>query len=159
MGVAGQIRFDPEPDTHWTVAKDGDDAGRALFQRHYSHKPYRDGRKPKLFAGPGSKLVLITPRLDALFVWRVFKDDSGQKGINCAVFRNEGNVLSSLLILEAEQHAWVRWPAQTRLYTYVNADKTRHKRDPGRCFRKAGWKPCGITKWNRLVILAKERAA
>jgi len=143
----------------WTVTKDGDSAGLLLFKKHYSHKPYRDGRQPKLFAGPGSKLVLVTPQLDALFVWRKFRDDSGQQGINCAVFRNEGPHLSSLLILEAEDFAWGKWPRETRLYTYVNAKKVRRKRDPGRCFRKAGWKPCGITKWNRLLILEKERAA
>jgi hypothetical protein len=30
--------------------------------------------------------------------------------VNCAVFRNEGPVLSSDLILEAEELAWGRWP-------------------------------------------------
>jgi hypothetical protein len=158
-GVSLQLRMAVAPEgSHWIRSKDGDPAGLALYRRHYSRHVYRDGRKPKLFAGPGFKLVLITADLRALFVWRKFKDDSGQVGINCAIFRNEGPVLSSLLILEAEGLAWARWPNETRLYTYVNAGKVRAKRDPGRCFIRAGWKLCGVTKRNRLLIFEKERA-
>ena len=157
MSEGLQLRMEPTSG-RWTIAKDGDDACRSLFRRHYSFKPRR-GRRSLLFVGPGRKLVLITARIDALFVWRKFRDDSGQTGINCAVFRNESNFLSSVLILEAEAFAWNRWPKETRLYTYVNARKVRHKRDPGRCFRKAGWSVVGTTKCNRLVILAKERAS
>lgn len=155
MGVPGQIRFAPTAGS-WTVAKDGDLAGMELFRRHYTFKAYRDGRKRTLFCGPGYKMVLITPGLDALFVWRKFKDDSGQQGINCAVFRNESDRLASELILEAEAFAWRRWPSETRLYTYVNDRKIR-SRNPGYCFIRAGWKRCGITKWNRLLIFEKQR--
>lgn len=162
MSVAGQLRMEPENGC-WTVAKDGDDACLALFKRHYSHKPYRDGRKQKLFVGPGAKLVLVTPALNALFVWRKFKSDDGQAGVNCAVFRNESPWLASDLVLEAEGFAWVRWPLETRLYTYVNSRKIRPTSQPGRCFRKAGWsyvrtpdgKRRALTKWNRLHILEK----
>lgn len=146
---------------HWTVSQDGDRDALAMFERHYSCKKYKDGRERKLFCGPGQKLVLVTPTVDALFVWRVFKDDSGQQGVNCAVFRNEGPILSSALILEAEAFAWTRWPAQTRLYTYVSAAKTATRRSrlspPGKCFIAAGWAPCGITKRNKLTILEKSR--
>jgi len=40
---------------------------------------------PKLFVGPGEKLVLRTWECDAIWVWRKFIDDSGQEGINCAI--------------------------------------------------------------------------
>ena len=140
---------------HWTVSRDGDRDCLALFERHYSCKEYKDGRIRKLFCGPGSKLVLVTPELQALFVWRLFKDDSGQKGVNCAVFRNEGAGLSSDLILEAERFAWDRWPQETRLYTYVNGSKIRSS-NPGYCFIKAGWTRLpDKTKWNKLDILEK----
>jgi hypothetical protein len=157
VATALQLRLPAAEGRSWIVSKDGDPAGLALYRRHYSRHVYRDGRQPKLFCGPGGKIVLVTADLMAVFVWRRFRDDSGQQGINCAVFRNEGPVLSSQLILEAEGHAWARWPHETRLYTYVNAGKVRHKRDPGRCFRKAGWRPCGITKCNRLLIMEKTR--
>lgn len=97
--------------------------------------------------------MLITALVDALFVWRKFKSGDGQIGVNCSVFRNESKVKSSDLILEAEQVALKRWPME-RLYTYVNAKKIKSK-NPGYCFIAAGWNRCGITKWNKLVILEK----
>jgi hypothetical protein len=140
---------------YWQQCRDGDDGARCLFDRHYSRQHYKDGRKPKLFVGPGEKEVLITEDGKAIFVWRKFKDASGQHGVNCSVFRNEGSILSSLLILDAEQIAERRWPGE-RLYTYVNPRGIRST-NPGACFRHAGWSVCGITKWNRLVILEKSK--
>lgn len=139
--------------TPWVEIKDGDSGGRTLFQRHYSYRPYRDGRKPKLFVGPGEKMVLISPDGSALFVWRKFKSADGQHGVSCSIFRNEGPKRSSNLILEAMKMAWKRWPRQ-RLYTYVNPRKIRST-NPGCCFLKAGWRRCGMSKWNKLVILEK----
>jgi hypothetical protein len=55
------------------------------------------------------------------------------------------------LIQEATQLAWQRWPGQ-RLYTYVNPRKVRST-NPGCCFLKAGWRRCGVTKHNKLLIL------
>lgn len=138
---------------YWLPILDGDPRGRWLFDRHYSRHTYADGRKPKLFCGPGEKMVLLTLDCDALFVWRKFKSDDGQQGVNCAIFRNEGPIRSSDLILEAEQIAWQRWPGE-RLFTYVNAAAIKST-NPGYCFKCAGWRSCGITKWNKLVILEK----
>lgn len=52
---------------YWIESKDGDPAGMCLYKRHYSARHYTDGRKHDLFAGPGEKMVLITPELNALF--------------------------------------------------------------------------------------------
>ncbi|KAF1008972.1 MAG: hypothetical protein GAK28_00604 [Luteibacter sp.] len=136
---------------HWQEYQDGHPAGLELFERHYSALPYNDGRERDRFAGPGYKTVLLTPDHRALFVWRKFIDDSGQEGVNCAVFRNEGPVLSSELIREAMAIAWLRWPGQ-RLYTYVNAKKVESS-NPGYCFQMAGWRKCGTSKTRGLVIL------
>lgn len=138
---------------HWYGVKDGDAIARSIFNRHYSRHFYADGRKPKLFVGPGEKMVLMTPDFKALFVWRKFISADGQRGVNCAVFRNEGPEMSSLLILEAEQLAWAKWPGE-RLYTYVNPMKIKSS-NPGYCFLKAGWVKVGVTKARKLVILAK----
>src|SRR6185437_9114271 len=75
----------------WWLTKDGDLDCAELYNRHYSAYRYADGRARHCgqFVGPGEKVVLRTERADALFVWRRFIDDSGQGGINCAVFRNE----------------------------------------------------------------------
>ena len=137
----------------WLKIKDGNSTARKLFDRHYSRHTYKDGRKPKLFVGPGAKMVLMTSDQSALFVWRKFVNDSGQEGVNCAIFRNEGPLLSSYLILEAEKLARERW-GNERLYTYINADKIKSS-NPGYCFKKAGWSVCGKTKVHKLIIMEK----
>jgi len=145
---------------NWLPTKDGDPRTYELMKRHYTFNPYADGRRQnqanrnrKLIAGPGEKMVLLTVDCNALFIWRKFIDKSGQTGVNCAVFHNEGELLSSTLIQEAEQIAWQRWPNE-RLYTYVNARKIKST-NPGYCFKRAGWKECGRTKSRQLVILEK----
>jgi len=137
-------------DGYYEAVKDGNKYALELYERHYSCYKYKDGRERKIFCGPGEKMVLLTFEKDALFVWRKFIDDSGQKGINCAIFRNEGKILSSSLITEAVKLAWIRWPRE-RLYTYVNSKKIKST-NPGYCFQMAGWKKCGFTKGG-LVIL------
>lgn len=96
-------------------------------------------------------MVLMTERCDALFVWRRFISDDGQEGVNCAVFRNEGPLLSSELIREADALARDRWPGE-RHYTYVDPGAVRST-NPGYCFLRAGWHRCGVTKGG-LAILA-----
>lgn len=144
----------PDLMTGWESVPDGDAEARAIFHRHYSYRPYRDGRDSKLFCGPGSKLVLLSVDRKALFVWRRFISADSQTGVNCAVFRNEGAGLSSALILAAESEALRKWPDTRRFFTYVNAKKIRSS-NPGACFKAAGWKTVGETKWNHLAILAK----
>lgn len=95
-------------------------------------------------------MILITADLTALLAWRRFIDDSGQQGVNCAIFRNEGVMRSSTLILAAEQLAWQRWP-NTRLYTYVNPARIKSP-NPGYCFKCAGWSTAGRTQSNLLVL-------
>src|SRR6476620_1326977 len=95
---------------NWCQAKDGDEFVRQIYDRHYSRYRYADGRQPKLFVGPGEKIVLVTSDGSAIWSWRKFRSDDGQDGVNNAIFRNEGAILSSRLILEAEQIGWRRWP-------------------------------------------------
>lgn len=137
----------------WWLTKDGDKACLALYERHYSAYQYADGRERKLFCGPGEKVVLRTWEGDACFVWRKFKDDSGQTGINCAVFRNESPHRSSDLILQADEIADCLWPGE-RHYTYVNEARVRSI-NPGCCFKASGWRRCGRTR-SGLLILERE---
>ena len=95
-------------------------------------------------------MVLITQQCDALFIWRKFISLDHQEGVNCAVFRNESKLLSSELILQAEELARMRWPTE-RFYTYVNGAKIRSS-NPGYCFIKAGWRKCGLTKGGLIVL-------
>jgi len=135
---------------NWYQVHDGNPVALAMYERHYSCYKYADGRKRKLFCGPGQKMVLLTINNDALFIWRKFIDDSGQKGVNCSAFRNEGKLKSSSLIMEAVSHARRRWQKE-RLYTYVNPKKIKST-NPGYCFKIAGWKKCGITKGGLIIL-------
>lgn len=121
----------------WFMSKDGDATLLALYERHYSCYEYRDGRARSQFVGPGEAIVLRTDRGDAGFVWRRFIDDSGQRGVNCAFFRNESGYQSSALIRQADAIADVVWPG-ARHYTYVDAEAVRST-NPGFCFVAAGW--------------------
>ena len=121
----------------WFVSKEADVRGRMLADRHYSRKTIG----APCFAGVGEKVILLTYDFKALFVWRrskpEFRED-GQFGVECSIFRNEGNVLSSELILDAEQFAFDRW-GPSRLFTYIDDTKIRSS-TPGHCFIKAGWR-------------------
>lgn len=140
------------PESPWIEIKDANDTARTIFDRHYSRYRYADGRKPTKFIGPGQYMLLMTANADAIFAWRKFISADGQTGVNCAIFRNEQPAtLSSDLIREAMRLAWKRWPGE-RLFTYVNPRKVRAKRDPGRCFIRAGWRKCGVTKARKLLI-------
>jgi hypothetical protein len=131
-------------DTQWVHVRDGNPSAMAIFMRHYTA---RSSRKVFQMIGPGQKMLLLTPDALAVFAWRKFISDAGEDGVNCAVFRNEGAAggRSSDLIRAADAIAWERWPGE-RLYTYVDPRLTRHKRDPGRCFLRAGWRHAGWTK-------------
>lgn len=151
---------------NWWLTKDGDPQARELFDRHYSRYHYRDGRKPKLFVGPGFKMVLVSYHggypntmqggVDALFVWRDAIQADGQDGACCSIFRNEGFTQSSRLILEAEEFCIMSDWIPARFFTYVNAAKVTSS-NPGYCFKRAGWSTCGTTKGG-LVILEKDAA-
>ena len=133
----------------WWLTKDGDRECLALFERHYSAQSRNGKRKVSQFVGPGEKIVLRTENADAMFVWRRFIDDSGQKGINCAVFRNESPHKSSELIRQADAIADAAWP-DCRHYTFVKASAIAST-NPGYCFLMAGWRKCGMTKGGLIV--------
>ena len=147
-----QIKIPSPKYKYWIQTRDGDSAGMRLYKRHYSSRDYKDGRQTKKYVGPGEYIALITPDCKALFVWRKFISMDSQEGINCAIFRNETEILSSELILEAEKFAIERW-GPIRFYTYVNPRKIKST-NPGYCFQMARWKRCGRTK-SGLIVLDK----
>lgn len=141
------MRSDPLSSEHWHLSHRGDPRARPLADRHYTRQ------KPGTpqFVPPGRCLVLLTERADALWVtswpFAAYVQHAWAGAWMCALFRNEGPVLSSALIREAV--AVTRWyfgaPPPLGFVTFVNTQKIRHKRDPGRCYRKAGWAPVGLT--------------
>jgi hypothetical protein len=125
-----------------------------LADRHYSRCTI--GARQFLYSG--RKLVIRDAAGDVLFGW-MYPDETmrmdGQKGYNCAIFRNESSRKSSEIILECERLAFEKW-GPNRMYTYIDPNKTRIKialrnypkwgirkgeSVVGRCYREAGWKP------------------
>ena len=140
----------------WMELKDGDESCRTIFDRHYSRRVYADGRKPKLFVGPGHKRVFMLADGRALFVWNKFISGDGQQGVNCAVFRSESDELASVLIQQAVVLAREEWPSE-RLFTYIDPRKVRPTMFRGYpvwgwCFYKAGWKFVTVGKGGKHVL-------
>ena len=162
MTTARQVmeaQVSPLTGGYWCSVHDGDQRALALLKEHYSYRRRASGqpRGSPTFIGAGEKIVLLTLDCLALFGWHkaTVKRYSGEEGISCTVFRNTGPVLSSTLISEADELAWVRWPEESRHFTYVNARKIQST-NPGYCFKQAGWHTCGVSKGG-LVILERVR--
>jgi hypothetical protein len=140
----------------WSVSHRFDPRGARFADRHYSRQ------KPGTpqFVGNGSGVVLIAPRLGevrGLWVtkWQRFvRTEWWLDTWVCSLFRNEGLGLSSELITEAVAATRAVWgdPPRNGFTTFVDAQKTRRKRDPGRCYRKAGWNEVGETKAGLIVL-------
>ena len=138
----------------WFLSHKFDPRALPLADRHYNR------RKPgsPQFVPPGRCVVLLTKNADALWVsswpFAEYTKHAWAGAWVCSCFRNESPHLSSELIREAVQvtrHVWGD-PPTLGFVTFVNTDKTRRKRDPGRCYRKAGWRPCGTTKGGLVAL-------
>lgn len=148
------MKIENENRTLWTLTKDGDSDGLKLYLRHYSSKYRRSNSK--LFVGPGEKMVLITSKKDALFVWRRYmRNGESHKRLECAVFRNESAYLSSVLILDAERWAATRWPHERNLWTWIDEREVKSA-NPGYCFKVIGWKSSGHVSKSGLIEMVKD---
>ncbi len=125
---------------HWQHVAHNDPRGRALADRHYS----RQTPGARDFTPPGRKMVLLTADATAVFAAVENCDPTGARQWRCSIFRNEGATRSSDLVREATAMVYAYWRTHYgyvpgRLVTEVRVDAVRPKRDPGRCFRRAGW--------------------
>lgn len=144
----------------WQVVARNDARARALADRHYS----RQTPGAIDFMGSGQLLVLLTDCERA--VWGVIlnrEPGTARMRWRCSIFRNEGAGLSSELIESAYAKSLSYWrrryggaPA-VRMTTEIDAGRVRHKRDPGRCFLRAGWERLyetnGASKGRRDLIV------
>jgi len=123
-----------------------------LADRHYNRQ------KPgsPQFAPPGSCLVLKTPELDALWItsWQKYVLHAWKGAWVCSLFRNESPHLSSELVTEAVAATCAHYgaPPTLGMITFVNPGKVRKKRDPGRCFLRAGFQRVGETAKGLVVL-------
>lgn len=74
----------------------------------------------------------------------------------CSAFRNERQdlYLSSELVEEGVAASRHRWPdvPDLGMVTFIDPGKVRRKRDPGRCFLRAGFKVVGTTKGGLVAL-------
>lgn len=132
----------------WQLSHRGDPAAARIADRHYNRQKPGTAQ----FVPPGSCCVFLSIDHKALWVtsWPLpeyVKHAWSGAWVN-SCFRNEGAGLSSELITEAVQAT--RWyygeAPEIGIISFIDPTKVRRKRDPGRCYRKAGWLRVGTTK-------------
>lgn len=132
----------------WRLSHRADPEAVRLADRHYNRQHVGSPQ----FVPPGRCVVLCA--LDGNAVWVTswpFAEYARHAWAGAwvnSLFRNEGAGLSSDLILHAiAATRWVWGDAPPLgMITFVDAGQVRHKRDPGRCYRKAGFRHVGFTK-------------
>lgn len=152
----------------WLEVGKCDARAASVADRHYS----RQTRGDQQFLPPGETLALLHEDPDGRAVWGVCHNLSprGGRRWRCTIFRNESRALSSELIRRATvltYESWLQRPGglpAAPLTTEVDAAEVRAKRDPGRCFRLAGWRhvrttPAGHGRSAKLVFEAPLYAA
>ncbi len=126
----------------WHLSWRADPSGKAIADNHYN----RQNPESDQFVPPGRCVVLVIPKVAVWVTSWPFPEYVRHAWPGAWVnstFRNEseGAILSSELIREAM--AATRWfwtpPAGLGLITFVDERKVRRKRDPGRCYRRAGF--------------------
>ncbi len=126
-----------------------------LADRHYNRQKVGSPQ----FAPPGRCLVLLSHNADALWItsWPKYSQHEWEGAWVCSCFRKEGLpwVKASQLITEAVAATRANWgePPPLGMITFIDRDKIRPKRDPGRCYIKAGWRVCGETKKRKRLVL------
>jgi hypothetical protein len=132
----------------WHTSHRADPRGVPLADRHYN----RQHIGAPQFVPPGGCLVLITEAADALWVTSTpFAEYTKHQWAGAWVnstFRNESPHLSSEMIRAAvaASVAMIGPPPPLGIVTFVDAGKVRRKRDPGRCYLRAGFRHVGFTK-------------
>jgi hypothetical protein len=140
MGIYGR------DDMMWAMAHRADPEAVAIADRHYNRQKIGSPQ----FVPPGRCLVLITTCGRALWVtswpFAEFVKHAWPGAWVNSLFRNEGAGLSSELIREAIAVTRSFWePPPLGIITFVDSGKVRPKRDPGRCYTKAGFSRVGQT--------------
>jgi hypothetical protein len=134
-------------DQPWRRSHRFDPRALPLADRHYNRR--RIG-SPQ-FVPPGRCLVLLTDEADALWVtsWPFgeYVRHAWPGAMVNSLFRREAGPIASDLIVAALAATRAQWPDLPPLgiVSFVDGSKTLRKRDPGRCYRRAGWTHVGFT--------------
>lgn len=137
----------------WHLSHRYDPRARELADRHYNREKVGNPQ----FAPPGRLLALVTDPVDAVWltVWPKYAQHAWRGAWMNTLFRNENRTnLSSELIREAVAATRFKWPdvPELGMVTFVDPDEVRHKRDPGRCYLRAGFRLVGRTKTRDYLV-------
>ena len=138
----------------WCISHRADPAVVPLADRHYNRQKIGSPQ----FAPPGRCLVLKTAAVDAFWItswpFAEYVKHALAGAWVCSAFRNESEHLSSELIREAVACTLWRYGDAPALgmITFVDTRKTRKKRDPGRCYLRAGFRSVGTTKGGLIAL-------
>lgn len=140
----------------WYLSHRADPRANQLAKRHYSCQSPESVQ----FVPPGRCVVLRTEDYGALWVvshpFPEFTRHARRGGWVNSLFRRESGPLASDLIREAVAVTRWCWPIvpDLGLVTFVDTTQTRTKRDPGRCYLKAGFRPaaCPEHAWLDLIL-------
>lgn len=137
----------------WWLSDRADPMALPIADRHYNRQ------KPGTpqFVPPGRCLVLLTADAGALWVsswpFAEYVRHAWPGAWVCSCFRRESGPLASELVRSAVAATRAVWePPELGMVTFVDASKTRRKRDPGRCFLKAGFRNVGYTKGGLVAL-------
>lgn len=139
---------------YWWKTWRADPVVKLLADRHYN----RQNRLSPQFVPPGKCLVLSTENANAFWVTSApiaaFVKHAWPGYWVCSAFRNESDILSSNLILDALSCSrfYLPPPDALAMVTFIDPRYVRRKRDYGRCYRKAGFAPCGETKSGLIAL-------
>lgn len=138
----------------WHLSFRADPVVRELADRHYSRRSIGSAQ----FVPPGKCVVLRTACRRAAWVTlsqvAEYVKHEWPLAWNNSLFRNEGAGLSSELIREACAASLAQWPVppEQGMVTFIDPARVRRKRDPGRCYLRAGFRHVGTTKSGLLAL-------
>ena len=124
----------------WLLSWRADPLARAIADRHYN----RQNPDSPQFVPPGRCFVLRTDHAFWVTSWPFAEHvkHAWAGAWVCSAFRVEGGCdRASDLIVDAvaATRAFFGKPPALGMVTFVDETKVRHKRDPGRCFLRAGF--------------------
>lgn len=136
----------------WEVGTRFDPDAAAIADRHYNRRKVGSPQ----FVPPGRCLVLKAPRAFWVTSWPFaeYVKHAWPGAWVCSAFRNEGEGLSSDLIIQAVAATRYHFgePPDLGFISFVDRDKVRSKRDPGYCYLQAGWSRVGKTKGGLIAL-------
>lgn len=136
-----------DSETPWWPSHRADQEARLIADRHYNRQKVGS----RQFVPPGRCLVLKAEQALWVTSWpfaEYVKHAWPGAWVNSAFRREGGEMVASEMILHAVAHTRHKWPdvPELGMVTFVDPSKVARKRDPGRCYKYAGFKRDGSTK-------------